>query len=76
MAWPHADLEDQNRKLQATAEHAARDDAEIGLLVEKHQKLEAAYKDLQVGPLCWHCARALHRACCTPILAGAAPMRG
>lgn len=47
-----AELEDANRKLQSVAEHAARDDAEIHVLVDKHQKLEAAYKDLQVrkGP--------------------------
>ncbi|GFR41759.1 hypothetical protein Agub_g2515 [Astrephomene gubernaculifera] len=41
------DLEDANRKLQSAAEHAARDDAEVSGLIEKHQRLLEGAKELQ-----------------------------
>ncbi|EFJ47697.1 hypothetical protein VOLCADRAFT_117799 [Volvox carteri f. nagariensis] len=41
------ELEDANRKLQAAADQAAKDDAEVGSLIEKHQKLLESTKELQ-----------------------------
>ncbi|GLC42313.1 hypothetical protein PLESTB_000660600 [Pleodorina starrii] len=41
------DLEDANRKLQAAADQAAKDDAEVTSLIEKHQRLLENTKELQ-----------------------------
>ncbi len=46
---PSLDLEDSNRKLQAAADQAAKDDAEVSGLIEKHQRLLESTKELQVG---------------------------
>jgi hypothetical protein len=44
-----AEVEAQNRELQATAEAAAADTREVGALVEQHRALEAAHKELQAS---------------------------
>ena len=45
---PYAEVESANRALQAEADGAHKDMQEITALVDKHTKLEAAYKELQV----------------------------
>ncbi|KAG2488575.1 hypothetical protein HYH03_012894 [Edaphochlamys debaryana] len=47
MAARVQDLEDSNRKLQAAADQAAADDAEVSSLIEKHQRLLESTKELQ-----------------------------
>ncbi|GIL61751.1 hypothetical protein Vafri_16139, partial [Volvox africanus] len=41
------DLEDLNRKLQVAADQAAKDDAEVTSLIDKHQRLLESTKELQ-----------------------------
>lgn len=45
--------------MAAEADHASRDVAEVGALLEAHKRLEAAHKELQVHMGTWHACMTL-----------------